>query len=115
MIRCSLIALLTWWLMNDSVSSTDICFTSLDTQRVLLDEMCLPSLALYELSGETVGYQLGRHVGFPAECDTFIIFRLLGFAVNSFDGPRQLSDVGPVVYALNECSPLSSLVIRCCV
>ena len=34
-------------------------------------------------------------------------------AVNSFDHPPQLGAVGPVVYALNECSPLSSFVIRC--
>ena len=34
-------------------------------------------------------------------------------AVNSFDRPLQLGDVGPVVYALNEFSPLSSFVIRC--
>ena len=34
-------------------------------------------------------------------------------AVNSFDRPPQLGAAGPVVYALNEFSPLSSFVIRC--
>ena len=47
------------------------------------------------------------------ECDTLIFCRLLGFAVNSFDGPPNIGAVGPVVYALDEFSPLSYLVIRC--
>ena len=47
------------------------------------------------------------------EGDAPILCRLLGFAVNSFDRPPQLGAVGPVVYALNEFSPLSSFVIRC--
>ena len=51
--------------------------------------------------------------GVPDDCDTLILCRLLGFDVNSFDGPAQPGAVGPVVYALNEFSPLSSLVIRC--
>ena len=34
-------------------------------------------------------------------------------AVNSFDRPPQLCTVGPVVYVLNEFSPLSYFVIRC--
>ena len=34
-------------------------------------------------------------------------------AVNSFDCPPQLGAVGPVVYALNKFSALSSFVIRC--
>ena len=33
--------------------------------------------------------------------------------VNSFDRLPQLSAVGDLVYGLNECSPLSSFVIRC--
>ena len=35
------------------------------------------------------------------------------FSVNSFDRPPPLGAVGPVVYALNKFSPLSSFVIRC--
>ena len=38
---------------------------------------------------------------------------MLGFYVNSFDCPPQIGAVGPVVYALNEFSPLFSFVIRC--
>ena len=34
------------------------------------------------------------------EGDPFILFRLFGFSVNSFDLPPQLGAVGPVVYAL---------------
>ena len=52
-------------------------------------------------------------MGSSCEADALILFRLLGFAVNSFDRPPQLVAVGPVVYALNEFSPLSSFVIRC--
>ena len=52
-------------------------------------------------------------MGSSYEGDTLIIFRLLGFAVNSFDRPPQLGAVVSVVYALNEFSPLSSFVIRC--
>ena len=52
-------------------------------------------------------------MGSSCEGDALIIFRVLGFSVNSFDRPPQLGAVGPVVYALNEFSPLSSLVIRC--
>ena len=47
------------------------------------------------------------------EGDALIISHLLEFAVNSFDCPPQPGAVGPVVYALNEFSPLSSFVIRC--
>ena len=32
--------------------------------------------------------------------DALILWRLLGFTVNSFDRPPQLGTVGPVVYAL---------------
>ena len=52
-------------------------------------------------------------MGSSCEGDALILCRLLGFAVNSFDRPPQLGAVGPVVYALNEFSPLSSFVIRC--
>ena len=52
-------------------------------------------------------------MGFSYKGDTLILFRLLGFSVNSFDRPPQLGTVGPVAYALNEFSPLSSFVIRC--
>ena len=46
------------------------------------------------------------------EGDTLILCRPLGFSVHSFDRPPQLGDVGHVIYALNEFSPLSSFVIR---
>ena len=52
-------------------------------------------------------------MGSSCEGDALILCRLLGFAVKSFDRPPQLGTVGPVVYALNEFSPLSSFVIRC--
>ena len=52
-------------------------------------------------------------MGSSCEGDALILCRLLGFAVNSFDRPPQLGGVGPVVYALNEFSSLSSFVIRC--
>ena len=52
-------------------------------------------------------------MGTSYKCDNLILCHLLGFAVNSFDGPPQLGAVGPVVCALNEFSPLSSFVIRC--
>ena len=52
-------------------------------------------------------------MGSSYEGDTLILCRLLGFAVNSFDRMPQLGALGPVVYALNEFSPLSSFVIRC--
>ena len=55
-----------------------------------------------ELKVETV-----TSMGSSYESDTLILFRLLGFAVNSFDGLPQLGAVGPVVYALNEFSLLS--------
>ena len=42
-----------------------------------------------------------------------ILGHMLGLVVNSFDRPPQLGAVGPVVYALNEFSPLSSFVIQC--
>ena len=51
-------------------------------------------------------------MGSSCEGDALILRRLLGFAVNYFDRPPQLGAVGPVVYALNEFSPLSSFVIR---
>ena len=47
------------------------------------------------------------------KCEILILCCTLGFSVNSFDGLPQLGAVGPVVYVLNEFSPLSSLVIRC--
>ena len=47
------------------------------------------------------------------ESDTLILCSLIGFAINSFDGPSQPSVVGPVVYVLNEFIPLSYFVIRC--
>ena len=47
------------------------------------------------------------------EGDALILFRVFGFAINSFDRPPQLGAVGLVVYALNEFSSLSSFVIRC--
>ena len=53
-------------------------------------------------------------MGSSCEGDALIICLLLGFAINSFDRPPQLGAVGPVVYALNEFSPMSSFVIRCC-
>ena len=37
----------------------------------------------------------------------------LDFPSIPFDRPPQLGAVGPVVYALNKFSPLSSFVIRC--
>ena len=52
-------------------------------------------------------------MGSPCEGDALILCRMLGFAVNSFDRPPQHGSVGPVVYALNEFSPLSSFMIRC--
>ena len=52
-------------------------------------------------------------MGSSCEGDALILCRLLGFAVNSFDRPSQHGAVGPVVYALNEFSPLTSIVIRC--
>ena len=52
-------------------------------------------------------------MGSSCEGDVHTLFRLLEFSVNSFDRPPQLGAVGPVVYALNEFSPLSSFVIRC--
>ena len=52
-------------------------------------------------------------MGSSSEGDALILCRLLGFAINSFDCPPQLGAVGPVVYALNKFSPLSSFVIRC--
>ena len=52
-------------------------------------------------------------MGSSCEGDALILFLLLGLAVNSFDRPPQLGAVGPVVYALNEFSPLSAFVIRC--
>ena len=52
-------------------------------------------------------------MGSSCEGDTLIHCRLLGLAVNSLDSPPQLGVVGPVVYALNELSSLSSFVIRC--
>ena len=51
-------------------------------------------------------------MGSSCEGDALILCRLLGFSVNSFDRPPQLGAVSPVVYALNEFSPLSSFVIR---
>ena len=66
-----------------------------------------------ELTVETVGYRLGCGVGSSCKGDALILCRLLGFVVNSFDRPPQLRAVGPVVYALNELSPLSSFVIQC--
>ena len=51
-------------------------------------------------------------MGSTCEGDALILCCLLGFAVNSFDRPPQLGAVGPVVYALNELSPLTSFVIR---
>ena len=50
-------------------------------------------------------------MGSSCEGDVLILCRLLGFAVNSFDRPPQLGAVGPVVYALNEFSPLLSFGI----
>ena len=52
-------------------------------------------------------------MGSSCEGDALIRCRLLGFSVNSFDRPPQLGAVIPVVYALNEFSSLSSLVIQC--
>ena len=52
-------------------------------------------------------------MGSSCEGGALILFRLLGFVINSFDRPPQLGAVGPVVYALNEFSPLSSFMIRC--
>ena len=52
-------------------------------------------------------------MGSSCEGDALILCGLLGFAVNSFDRPPQLGAVGPVVYALNEFSPLTYFVIRC--
>ena len=46
------------------------------------------------------------------EGDALILCRLLGFSVNSFDRPPQLSTVGSVVDALNEFFPLPSFVIQ---
>ena len=46
-------------------------------------------------------------MGSSCEGDALILFRLLGFSVNSFDRPPQRGAVGPVVYALNEFSPRS--------
>ena len=66
-----------------------------------------------ELTVETVGYQLVRVVRLSYEGETLNLCRLHGFAFISFDRPPQLGAVGPVVYDLNEFSPLSSLVIRC--
>ena len=48
-------------------------------------------------------------MGSSCEGDALFLCRLLGFAVHSFDRPPQLGAVGPVVYALNKFSPLSSL------
>ena len=52
-------------------------------------------------------------MGSSSEGDALILCRLLGFADNSFDRAPQLGADGPVVYALNEFSPLSTFVIRC--
>ena len=46
-------------------------------------------------------------MGSSCECDALILCSLIGFAVNSFDRPPQLGADGPVVYALNEFSPMS--------
>ena len=73
----------------------------------------LTQLRSGELTVTSVGYQLGLGVGSSYERDTLILFRLLGFDVNFLNGPPQLGALGPVVYALNEISPPSSLVIRC--
>ena len=51
-------------------------------------------------------------MGSSCERDALILCCRLGLAVNSFDRPPELGAVGPVVYALNEFSPLSSFVIR---
>ena len=50
-------------------------------------------------------------MGSSCEGDALILCRLLGFSVNSFNRPPQIGAVGPVVYALNEFSPLSSFVV----
>ena len=52
-------------------------------------------------------------VGSSCEGNALIPSRLLEFAGNFDDRPPQLGAVGPVVYALNELSPLSAFVIRC--
>ena len=52
-------------------------------------------------------------MGFSYEGDTLILLRLLAFDIDSFHLPPQLGAVGPVVYAHNELSPLSSFVIQC--
>ena len=72
----------------------------------------LAQLRAGELTDETVGNQVGCGMGSSCKGDTLNLFRLLGFAVNSFDRPPQLGAVGPVVYALNEFFPRSSFVIR---
>ena len=66
----------------------------------------LAQLRSGELTVETVSYQLGGGVGSSCEGDALILFRLLGFAINSFDRPPQIGAVGPVVYALNDFSPV---------
>ena len=60
---------------------------------------------------QTGGYHLWWGVGSSCEGAALILCHLIGFALNSFDRPLQLGVVGPVVYALNELSPLSSFVI----
>ena len=54
-----------------------------------------------ELTVETVGNQLGWGVAYSCEGDAFILFRLHGFSVNSFDRPPHLGAVGAVVYMLS--------------
>ena len=67
----------------------------------------LAQLGSDKLTVETVGYELGEVWCFPInEIPSF-------YAVNSYDVPQHPGAVGPVVYALNEYSQLSSLVLRC--
>ena len=80
----------------------------------LLRLQLLIALVTWSLVNDSASSRDIRFTSFDTcEGDVLILCHLFGFAVNSFDRPPQLGAVGPVVYALNEFSPLSSFVIRC--
>ena len=85
-----LMALVTRSLVNNSASSRDFRFTSSDTWQVLLDEECLPSYEVVNWRLKLLAISLGEVWGVLREGDALILYRLLGFAVNSFDRPPQV-------------------------
>ena len=62
-----LITLVTWSLVNHSVSSRDIRLTSFDIWRVLLDEECLPRFEVVNRRLKMLAISLGEVLGLPAK------------------------------------------------